>query len=133
MRRLTALAGIGVVLLASGCGGSSSTKGDSPSAAAKPGATVTIPLLTFTPGYVTIKTGQTVTWVNKNDITHEIVEGSYELDKSSGLRTSEKSDGAFSLKVAKKGDTVYYTYPKAGTFTYFCTIHKGMNATVTVQ
>ena len=133
MRRTAAAAGIGIVLLTSACGGSDDTAGDGPSAPAKPGATVTVPLLSFTPGDVTIKVGQTVTWVNGNDIGHVIEEGTYEVDKTSGLRTSEKSDGAFSLKIAKKGDTVSYTYPKAGTFSYFCTIHKGMNATVTVS
>jgi plastocyanin len=128
-----AAAALGTLLLASACGGSSDSDAK-PAAdgAAKPGASVGIPLLSFDPATVTIKAGQTVTWTNGNNISHVLEEGSYAVDKD-GLRTSEKSDGAFSLKVAKKGDVVSHTYDKAGTFTYFCTIHKGMNATVVVQ
>jgi plastocyanin len=37
------------------------------------------------------------------------------------------------LKLSKKGQQVSHTYDKAGTFTYFCTIHKGMNGSVTVS
>ena len=126
MRRAAALAAL---LLATACSSSSSP----PSAqVSRPGATVQIPLLSFRPDPVTIRAGQTVTWVNGNDIRHVLVEGTYQVG-SDGLRTRESSDGAFSLKVAKAGDTVSHTYPKAGTFTYYCSIHKGMNGTVTVR
>jgi len=128
MQRRCAVAAIGVLLL-TGCSGSSGgTTGAPP---AKPGAGVTIPLLSFTPDKVTVKAGQTVTWTNGNDISHLLVEGTYKVG-SDGLRSSQTDDGAFSLKVAKKGDVVSHTYPKAGTFTYYCSIHKGMNATVVV-
>ena len=133
MRRTAAAAALGTLLLASACGGSSDGKKDSAAAGpTKPGASVAIPLLSFDPAKVTVKAGQTVTWTNKNDISHVLQEGTYTLD-GNGLRSSEKSDGAFSLKVDKKGDVVSHTYDKPGTFTYFCTIHKGMNATVVVE
>ena len=132
MRRTAALT-LGLLVLTSACSGSSSSSSDSPAATAKPGAAVAIPLLSFTPDSVQVKVGQTVTWTNGNDIKHVLVEGTYQVDKSTGLRTSEKDDGVFSLTVAKKGDVVSHTYDKAGTFSYFCTIHKGMNATVTVS
>jgi plastocyanin len=129
MRRTAALA-LGLLVATTACSGSSSS-GAKP--AAKPGAAVAIPLLSFTPDTVRVKVGQTVTWTNGNDIKHVLVEGTYQVDKSTGLRTSEKDDGTFSLTVNKKGDVVSHTYDKAGTFTYFCTIHKGMNATVVVS
>ena len=133
MRRAAALA-TGVLLLTTACSGSSSgPSADKQTTPAKPGTAVAIPLLAFKPDAATVKVGQTVTWTNGNDIKHVLVEGTYEVDKSSGLRTSEKDDGAFSLTVEKKGDVVSHTYDKAGTFTYYCTIHKGMNGTVTVQ
>ncbi len=134
MRRTTLVVALSPLLALAACGGGSrstaTTKAAAP-AASKPGATVNIPLLSFDPVRTTIKTGQTVTWVNGNDINHVLVEGTYKVD-SSMLRTDETDDKAFNLVVAKKGDTVAHTYAKAGTFTYYCTIHKGMNATVVV-
>ena len=134
MRRTTLVLALAPLLALAACGGGSgstaATKAAAP-AASKPGATVNIPLLSFDPVTTTIKTGQTVTWVNGNDINHVLVEGTYKVD-SSMLRTDETDDKAFNLVVAKKGDTVEHTYAKAGTFTYYCTIHKGMNATVVV-
>lgn len=129
MRRTAALA-LGLLVATTACSGSSGAK---PAGAAKPGAAVAIPLLSFTPDTVQVKVGQTVTWTNGNDIKHVLVQGTYQVDKSTGLRTSEKGDGTFSLTVDQKGDVVSHTYDKAGTFTYFCTIHKGMNGTVVVS
>jgi len=134
MRRMTLVVALAPLLALAACGGGSgstaATKAAAP-AASKPGATVNIPLLSFDPVTTTIKAGQTVTWVNGNDINHVLVEGTYKVD-SSMLRTDETDDKTFNLVVAKKGDTVGHTYAKAGTFTYYCTIHKGMNATVVV-
>ena len=130
MRRTAAL-GLTFLLATTACSGSSSSS--TPASPHKPGADVAIPLLSFTPDTVSVKVGQTGTWTNGNDISHVRVEGTYQVDKGTGLRTSEKDDGSFSLKVNKKGDVVSHTYDKAGTFTYFCTIHKGMNGTVVVS
>ena len=131
MRRAAALALGTLLLTTTACSGSSSSS--KPTTPAKPGAAVAIPLLSFMPDTVNVKVGQTVTWTNGNDIKHVLVEGTYQVDKGTGLRTSEKDDGVFSLTVNRKGDVVSHTYDKAGTFTYFCTIHKGMNGTVVVS
>ncbi len=134
-RPLVTAVALGALALTAACGGNSSPAGTSSPAgagAAAPGATVKIPLLSFDPANVMVKVGQTVTWVNGNNIDHILVEGTYQTG-SDGLRSSETNDGAFKLSVAKKGDTVRHTYDKAGTFPYYCTIHKGMNATVTVS
>ena len=135
MRRATPLAAAGAVLIltaACSSGSSSASAGKAADSKTAPGATVAIPLLGFDPKTVTIAPGQTVTWKNGTDISHVLVEGTYQVDDN-GLRSSETPDGAFSLKVDKTGDTVSHTYPKAGTFTYYCSIHKGMNATVIVK
>lgn len=126
---LTAAASL--VLLSAACGASSA---DSPPSAApaKDGVSVNTGLLTFDPETVTIQPGQTVTWVGGDNITHVLVEGAYTVG-SDGLRTEQTDDKAFSLELTKKGQQVSHTYDKAGTFTYFCTIHKGMNGTVTVS
>lgn len=130
MRR-TALAAAGLGLLAlTACGGSDSspTPGE-PSTASGP--VVKMPLTQFDPAMISIKVGDTLTWENSNNIGHTLVQGTYEVD-AAGQRTSEKDDGTFTLDVKKQGDKVTHTYATAGTFTYYCTIHKAMNGTVTV-
>ena len=134
MRR-TALAAASLAALAlTACGGGEDSAADpmggAPSSAAS-GPVVKMPLTQFDPAEISIKAGDTLTWENSNDIGHTLVQGTYEVD-SAGQRTSEKDDGTFTLDVKKKGDTVTHTYATAGTFTYYCTIHKAMNGTVTV-
>lgn len=103
-----------------------------PSAGAPAGGTVVMmPLTQFSPTSVTVKAGETLTWENSNDIGHTIVQGTYAVD-GNGQRTSETDDGTYRLDVAKKGDRVSHTFSTAGTFQFFCTIHKAMNGTVTV-
>lgn len=134
MRRTALILSIGTLVLASACGGASGTKSDGGStAAAKPGATVDMNFSLFAKKDFAIKAGQTLTFVNNNPITHVIVEGAWKAD-GDGLRTSEMDDGAFKLNIdPKKGFTAEHTFAKAGTFQFFCTIHKAMNATVVVS
>ncbi|MDP3710913.1 MAG: plastocyanin/azurin family copper-binding protein [Mycobacteriales bacterium] len=131
MRR-TALAAAGLGLLAlTACGGGESTSASSDEPTTASGPVVKMPLTQFDPAKISIKTGDTLTWENSNDIGHTLVQGTYEVD-AAGQRTSEKDDGTFTLDVKKKGDKVTHTYATAGTFDYYCTIHKAMNGTVTV-
>jgi plastocyanin len=134
MRRTAIATAIGSILLVSACGGSSSGSADKPAAAAaKPGATANLTFTVFDKPSYAIKAGQALTFVNANPIQHIIVEGTYKVD-GDGLRTSETNDGAFNLNVpAKKGATASHVFDKAGSYTFFCTIHKGMNATVVVS
>lgn len=92
---------------------------------------VSTALLAFDPKVARIKTGQTVTWVGGDGITHVLVEGTYQVG-GDGLRTSQTDDKAFNLTLTKKGQEVSHTYDKPGTFTYYCTIHHGMNGSVVV-
>ncbi len=133
MRRSLAAAAIGTLLLTAACGGSGDTKADSGSGAGatKPGATVDMAFTLFKQTDVTLKAGETLTFINQNPITHIIVQGDW-MAGADGLRTSEKDDGTYKLDVSKKGDKVEHTFDKAGTFKFFCTIHKGMSGTVTV-
>ena len=136
MRRLATTVALTSLLLASACGGSDD-KADTPSGggstgASKAGATVPMVLTEFKPTDFTIKAGETLTFENENNITHVIVGGSWKAD-ANGLRTEEKDDKSYDLKVSKKGDKVEHTFDKPGTYQFFCTIHKGMNGTVTVS
>jgi plastocyanin len=125
-------AALSLLLATSACGGSSSTGDTTSTTKTASAATVNTALLAFDPKEVRVKAGQTVTWIGGDDITHVLVEGTYEVG-ADGLRTKETDDKAFSLKLTKKGQQVSHTYDKTGTFTYFCTIHHGMNGTVVVS
>ena len=129
--RRYAVALLSVLSLTAACGGSSAPAG-SKAPATHAAASVNTALLAFDPKEVRVKAGQTVTWIGGDDITHVLVEGTYDVGPD-GLRTKESDDKAFSLKLTKKGQQVSHTYDKAGTFTYFCTIHHGMNGTVVVS
>lgn len=128
---LTIVAALAVLLTTAACGGSSGQAGSAP-ATTKSDATVSTALLTFDPKDVRIKAGQTVSWIGGDNITHVLVQGTYDVG-ADGLRTRETDDKTFSLKLTKKGQRVSHTYTQPGTYTYFCTIHKGMNGTVTVS
>lgn len=129
---LAAAVALAVLLTTAACGGSSGAGSSSAPATTKGAASVNTALLKFDPQEVRIKVGQTVTWIGGDNITHVLVQGTYDVGADS-LRTKENDDKTFSLKLTKKGQQVSHTYDQAGTFTYFCTIHKGMNGTVVVS
>jgi plastocyanin len=71
----------------------------------------------FNPTPLTIKTGSTVTWINRDDEPHTAVSDTG-LFKSGGMDTNE----SFSFK-----------FDKPGTYHYTCTIHPRMVGTIVVQ
>ena len=126
MRRiLLALCAI-VALAAAGCGGSNSSSTSSGSsssastaAASSSGGGVAIKMqnIAFDPKAVTVKVGQKVTWTNDDSVDHNVTSQSGETIKSQNFG---------------KGATFSFTPTKAGTIKYVCTIHPGMDATLTV-
>ena len=92
----------------------SATANDQPSAA---NAEVKIDNFSFGPQTVTVPVGATVTWTNRDDIPHTVV----------------STDGVFKSKVRDTDETFSYTFTKAGTYPYFCTIHPKMTGKVVVQ
>ena len=72
---------------------------------------------TFGPQTVTVPVGATVTWTNKDDIPH----------------TSVSTDGLFKSKVLDTDEKFSYTFSKAGTYPYYCTIHPKMTGTIVVK
>src|SRR5438270_24467 len=103
---------IGIVLLLTGS--PSVTANDQPSAAT---AEVKIDNFSFGPQTLTIPVGATVTWTNRDDIPHTVV----------------STDGVFKSKVRDTDETFSYTFTKAGTYPYFCSIHPKMTGQVLVQ
>jgi plastocyanin len=102
---------IAMLLLA---GSTSVTANDQPAAA---NAEVKIDNFSFGPQTVTVPVGATVTWTNHDDIPHTVV----------------STDGVFKSKVRDTDEKFSYTFAKAGTYPYYCTIHPKMTGKVVVQ
>lgn len=88
----------------------------SPALAAAPAAkTVTLKNISFTPATVRVAKGASVKWVWKDgDTPHNVTFHT--------KRSRTQKSGTYTLKFAK-----------AGTFTYHCTIHPGMDGKVVVR
>jgi plastocyanin len=71
----------------------------------------------FGPQTLTVPVGATVTWTNKDDIPH----------------TTVSTDGVFKSKVMDTDEKFSYTFTKAGTYSYFCSVHPKMTGKVVVQ
>jgi Icc protein len=78
---------------------------------------VKIDNFSFGPGTLTVPVGTTVTWTNRDDIPHTVV----------------STEGAFKSKVLDTDEKFAYTFSKAGTYPYFCSIHPKMTGKVIVQ
>ena len=71
----------------------------------------------FSPQTITITAGTTVIWTNRDDIPHTVV----------------SDDKVFKSKVLDTDEKFTYTFDKAGTFPYFCSVHPKMTGKVIVQ
>jgi plastocyanin len=78
---------------------------------------VTIDNFSFSPGTVTVSVGATVRWTNHDDVPHTVV----------------SEDKSFKSKALDTDDQFTYTFTKAGTYSYFCSLHPKMTAKVVVQ
>jgi len=84
----------------------------------KPSANVvSIDNFMFGPMEMTVPVGTSVTWVNKDDVPHTVVSVDHQF-KSQALDTDEK----FS-----------FTFSKAGTYEYFCSVHPKMVGKIFVK
>ena len=73
----------------------------------------------FDPGAVTIKSGDTVDFVNDDTIAHNVI--------------TKGAPENFNLGVIKPGDEKQTTITTPGVYDVRCAIHPGMKMTVTVQ
>jgi plastocyanin len=90
------------------------TANDQPSAA---NVEVKIDNFVFGAQTVTVPVGTTVTWTNHDDIPHTVV----------------STDGEFKSKVRDSDEKFSYTFTKAGTYPYYCSVHPKMTGTVIVK
>jgi amicyanin len=102
--------------LLTGCGGSSApaTTG---STAAGSGLEVVMTNRSFDPQEITVKVGDAVTWVNQDTPQHDVV----------------ANNGEFKSPLLNKGQSFSFTFTKAGTYPYYCSIHPDMTGKVIVQ
>jgi plastocyanin len=78
---------------------------------------VKIDNFSFGSGTITVPVGTTVTWTNRDDIPHTVV----------------STEGVFKSKVLDTDEKFSYTFSKAGSFPYFCSVHPKMTGKVVVQ
>ena len=81
------------------------------------GMEVRVDNFTFSPDTLTVSVNSSVTWVNKDDIPHVIA----------------SSDGVFKSKALDTDQKYSYTFTKAGTYPYYCSIHPKMVGKIVVQ
>jgi plastocyanin len=103
---------IAIVLLVAGS--PTVTANDQPSAA---NAEIKIDNFVFGPQTITVPVGATVTWTNKDDIPH----------------TTVSTDGVFKSKVMDTDEKFSFKFTKAGTYSYYCSVHPKMTGKVVVQ
>lgn len=132
--RLLTLLLASLALVAAGCGGDDSDKSgndqgavpaettDDPGSAAGSsgkGRAVEVAMkdIQFSPKDVTAKVGQTITWKNEDSVEHNVV---------------AQDGGDFKSDLFGKDGTYSTTLKKAGKITYVCTVHPGMEGTITV-
>jgi plastocyanin len=80
---------------------------------------VKIDNFSFAPATLTVAVGTRVTWTNRDDIPHTVV--------------STDDPKAFKSKVLDTDEQFSYTFTKAGTYPYFCSVHPKMTGSVVVK
>jgi plastocyanin len=78
---------------------------------------ITIDNFSFGPQTASVPVGTTVTWINRDDIPHTVV----------------STDGVFKSKVRDTDEKFSYTFDKAGTYPYFCSVHPKMTGKIIVE
>ena len=78
---------------------------------------VKIDNFSFGPQAITISPGTRVAWTNRDDIPHTVV----------------STEGVFKSRVLDTDESFSFTFDKAGTFPYFCSVHPKMTGQVIVK
>lgn len=73
---------------------------------------------TYSPAALTVRVGDTVTWMQHDEAPHDVVTTSAPV--------------AFRSPRLSAGQSWSYTFRQPGTYAYYCSVHPDMRATVTV-
>ena len=120
MRRSVSIAGLAAVLVLGMGALGADPKSFEASAQQKPATMeVKIDNFSFGPAELTVPVDITVTWTNRDDIPHTVV--------------STDDSKRFKSKVLDTDEKFSFTFSKAGTYPYFCSIHPKMTGKVMVQ
>jgi plastocyanin len=71
----------------------------------------------FNPQTITVKSGEKITWINRDEEPHTVVSVEKQFKKSTALDTDQQ----FAI-----------TAGAPGTYTYFCSVHPKMTGTIVV-
>ena len=117
MRRLTTLLAA-TALIAAGCGSDDEPASDADRGEAVSGQQVEMVDIEFQPETIRVRTGETITWVNKDAVQHDVVN----VEEGEEPRS----------ELFNEGQTYEWTPTEPGTYEYLCTIHPNMRGTVEV-
>ncbi|GHE83898.1 hypothetical protein GCM10017786_13960 [Amycolatopsis deserti] len=73
----------------------------------------------YSPSSLTVRVGDTVTWTNHDQAPHDVVTTSAPV--------------AFKSAMLSQGQSWSYTFTTPGTYSYYCSVHPDMRATIVVQ
>jgi len=120
MRRTVSIRGLAAVL-ALGMGAVAASQKSGATSAQEKASTVEVKIdnFSFGPVTLTVPVGATATWINRDDIPHTVV--------------STDDSKTFRSKVLDTDEKFSFTFLKAGTYPYFCSIHPKMTGKVIVQ
>jgi plastocyanin len=89
----------------------------SPSAAAT--HSVVIKQFAYSPASLSVDVGDTVTWTNQDSVGHDV--------------TVAQGPASFHSPLLAKGQSWSHTFTTAGSYSYICSVHPDMKASVTVH
>jgi plastocyanin len=92
-------------------------RGEDREATASATRTVLMRNIEFNPRDLTIDPGDTVRWENEDSEPHDAI----------------GEDDSFETPVIDQGETSEHTFQRSGEYPYFCSIHQGMDGTITVR
>jgi plastocyanin len=117
VKRALSILGLAAALALVGSGSPPAVAAAPAAPAAPAGSEIKIDNFSFVPAVVKVAVGTTVTWVNHDDIPH----------------TAVSTEKVFKSKVLDTDDKYSFTFTKAGTYPYFCSLHPKMTGQVVVQ
>ena len=84
----------------------------------------------YIPYEVTINVGDTITWINDDELPHTVTAGDLEVDKE--IVGTDYPNG-FDSSIVLKDGTFSHTFETAGTYPYLCIVHPWMVGNVIVN
>jgi plastocyanin len=132
MRKISGLLGAVALMLAmTSCGGDSTSPGGGGGGGGGggtcPAGTFCMGASNFSPTARTVAAGSTVTWRNESGTGHNVT-----WDNATGRSAALPGDAAGDIPEFSSGDRTRL-FSAAGAYGFHCTIHAGMNGTLTVQ